>query len=48
MATKKKTVEQPKMDVEQKIKELQELRKISSAQDQMEIDKQLLELTAEG
>jgi len=48
MATKKKTEEQPKMDVEQKIKELQELRKISSAQDQMEIDKQLLELTAEG
>lgn len=42
---KKKAVEPPAIDTEQLIKELQKKREISSAQDQVFIDKQLLELT---
>ena len=47
MVTKKKITEQPKADVKKQIEELQKLRKISDVNDQVRIDNQLLELTAE-
>lgn len=44
---KKKSVEPPTISIEQQVKELQKLRETSSAQEQIFIDQQILELTKE-